>query len=248
MTKDEAFSQKIKPSTIGVASGSKFIGAVFLYMFLALVITGVVAAGVGALLEYFVFNNQAEEFASAYLIVLILSLVLYIPTMIWCQVSAIRNSKGMVPAYVIYSITMGLFLSTFTNFVPFFDIAIAFGGTCLAFGLMAVIAWFSRKNLRTAGVIASGLLFGSLILILINLPLQLFFPEVFDPIMWIISFVMLIAVIIITAVDLRNVKEIASRGGAENNVALLCALNLYVDFIYIFIRILSLVLRYSNRR
>ncbi len=248
MTKDEVLGRKSRPSQVSVTEGSKFIGAVFLYMFLALVITGVVAAGIGALLEYFVFNNQAEEFASAYLIVLITSLFLYIPTMIWVQVSALRKSKGMVPAYVVYSITMGLFLSTFTNFVPFFDIAIAFGGTCLAFGLMALIAWFSKKNLRTAGLIASGMVFGSMLLILINLPLQIFFPEVFNPISWGISFVMLIAVIIITAVDLRNVKEIAMRGGAENNVALLCALNLYVDFIYIFIRILFLVIRYSSKR
>lgn len=243
MTKNEALGRKIKPSTIGVAEGSKFIGAVFLYMLLALVITGVVAAGVGFLLQYFVFNNQADNFLKTYLIILFCSLFLYIPTMIWVQVSAIRKSKGMIPAYVIYSLTMGLFLSTFTAFIPFYDIAIAFGGTCLAFGLMALIAWFSKKNLRTAGLIASGMLFGSLMLILINLPLQLFFPEIFDPINWGISFIMLIAVIIITAVDLRKVKDIAERGGAENNVALLCALNLYVDFIYIFIKLLALIAR-----
>ena len=43
-----------------------------------------------------------------------------------------------------------------------------------------------------------------------------------------------------------KVKEIAASGGAGSNVALLCALSLYVDFIYIFIRLLALVAR--NRR
>lgn len=243
MTKDEVLGRKSRPSQVSVADGSKFIGAVFLYMFLALVITGVVAAALGAVFEKLLFTSSSETFSRAYLITLIVSLVLYIPTMIWVQISALRNSKGMVPAYVIYSITMGVFISTFTNFVPFIDIAIAFGGTCLTFGLMTIIAWFSKRNLSTLGLIGSGLLFGSLMLVLINLPLSMLFPETFTVVNWVISFVMLIAVILITVIDLRNVKEIAARGGAANNVALLCALSLYVDFIYIFIRLLALVAR-----
>ena len=243
MNKSEVLGRKIKPSTITVESGSKFIGAVFLYMFLALVITGVVAGGVGALLQYVVFPMESTAGVNIYAIVLITSLILYIPTMIWVQVSAIRKSKGMVPAYVIYAITMGILMSSFTYFIDFYQIAMAFGMTCLAFGLMALIAWFSKKNLRTAGLIASGLIFGSMMILFITLPLQFFFPGFFDPLMAGISLIMLIAVIIITAVDLRNVKEIASHGGAENNVALLCALNLYVDFVYIFIRLLALISR-----
>ena len=244
MTKDEVLGRKSRPSQVSVADGSKFIGAVFLYMFLALLITGVVAIGLGALFEKFLFSAETAEVASkAYLITLIVSLVLYIPMMIIVQVAALRNSKGMVPCYVLYSITMGVFLSTFTNFIPFIDIAIAFGGTCLAFGLMTIIAWFSKRNLSTLGLIGSGLLFGTFMLLLINLPLMLFFEPAAVILSAVISFVMLIAVILITVIDLRNVKEIASRGGAANNVALLCALSLYVDFIYIFIRLLALVAR-----
>lgn len=241
MTKDEVLGRKSRPSQVSLADGSKFIGAVFLYMFLALAITGIVATGVGALFQYLLFNGDAEAAANAYFITLIVSLILYIPTMIVTQVLAIKNSKGMVPAYVIYSITMGIFISTFVMFIPFYEIAIAFGGTCLAFGLMTLIAWFSKRNLNTLGVIASGLLFGSFILLLINLPLQLLFPDIMTPVMWIVSYVMLIAVILITVIDLRRVKEIAANGGGSNNVALLCALNLYVDFIYIFIRLLALL-------
>lgn len=242
MTKDEVLGRKSRPSEVTVAEGSKFIGAVFLYMFLALLITGVVAVGLGFLFEKLFFTTDPGTFNKAYAITLIVSLVLYIPTMIWVQISAIRNSKAMVPAYVIYAITMGVFISTFTNFIPFYEIAIAFGGTCLAFGLMTLIAWFSKRNVGKLAIIGSGLLFGSLMLISINLILSLF-GVVIEPLLWAIQFIMLIAVILITIFDLRNVKEIADRGGAGTNVALLCALSLYVDFIYIFIRILGLIAR-----
>ena len=244
MTKDEVLGRKSRPSEVGVSEGSKFIGATFLYMFLALAITGVVAAVLGLVFEKLLYTSDPGTFSQAYATTLIVSLVLYIPTMIWCQVSAIRNSRAMVPAYVIYAITMGVFVSTFTNFIPFYEIAIAFGGTCLAFGLMTLIAWFSKRNVSNLAVIGSGLLMGALLITAINLIVGIFIDV--TPVMWVISFIMLIAVILITIVDLRNVKEIAARGGAGTNVALLCALSLYVDFIYIFIRILSLVARFRK--
>ena len=245
MTKDEVLGRKSRPSQVSLADGSKFTGAVFLYMFLALAITGVVAAVLGLIFEKFLFNGQSQEFTKAYAVVLIVSLVLYIPAMIIAQVLAIKNSKGMVPAYVFYAVTMGVLLSTFTNFIPFWEIAVAFGGTCLAFGLMTLIAWFSKKNVSGIAVAGMGLLMGSLLLVTINLILGLC-GVVVEPLMWVIQFIMFIAIILITIVDLRRVKEIASNGGAQSNVALLCALSLYVDFIYIFIRLLTVVARFRK--
>lgn len=245
MTKDEVLGRKSRPSQVSLADGTKFTGAVFLYMFLALAITGVVAALLGLLFEKLFYTADRGTFNQAYAVTLIVSLVLYIPTMIITEVLALKNSKGMVPAYVIYSITMGVFISTFTNFIPFWEIAVAFGGTCLAFGLMTLIAWFSKKSVSMFAVIGSGLLLGSLLIFSILMLLRLFNVEV-TGVMWVISYVMLFAVILITIVDLRRVKDIADNGGAGSNVALLCALTLYVDFIYIFIRLLALVAR--NRR
>ena len=243
MTKDEALGGKrIRPSSVSVSDGGKFTGAVFLYMFLALAITGIVAALLGLLFEKLLYTADRGAFNQAYIITLIVSLVLYIPTMIITEVLALKNSKGMIPAYVIYSITMGVFISTFTNFIPFWEIAVAFGGTCLAFGLMTLIAWFSRKNVSMFAVVGSGLLLGSMLIFSILMLLRLFNVQV-DGIMWVISYVMLFAVFLITIVDLRRVKEIADGGGAGSNVALLCALTLYVDFIYIFIKLLLLIAR-----
>lgn len=244
MTKDQAFRNHVKPSEVSIESGSKFIGATFLYMLIALAITGVVSGLCGFLLQNFVYSNS-ELGGNVFVIVLFISLILYIPTLFWVQISAIRNGKTMWPAYIIYSAIMGVFISTFTAFIPFYVIAASFGLTCLAFAVMALIAWGTKRNLSTLAIIASGLISGALIIWLFYWLFSLITLSAFTDVMMpmIVSYIFFIAIILITIVDLNNVKRIAMNGGAANNVALLCALNLYVDFIYIFIRLLSLIIR-----
>ena len=246
MTKDQVYSNRVKPSEVSVSSGSKFVGAVFLYVFIALAITSVTAALMGALFNFAIFKGS-EAAADLFVSVLLFSLFAYIPVMLWAHFSARRNGSTMKAAYVCYSIVMGVFISSFTLLVPFYLVAVSFGLTCLTFGLMALIAWNTKKSLSGLALAASGLFFGALMMIGFNLILSLF--GLASGTSWLISFVILIAVIMITIVDLKNVKEIAINGGATNNVALMCALNLYVDFIYIFIRILEVVIRLNaNRR
>lgn len=245
MTKDQVYSSRIRPSEVSVSSGSKFIGATFLYVFIALAITSLVCTGMGALFNYAIFENS-ELAASSFVTVLLVSLVAYIPVMLWAHFSASRNGPTMKAAYVCYSIVMGVFMSSFTLLVPFYLIAISFGLTCLTFGLMALIAWNTKKNMSTLSIVASGLFFGALMMILFNIILGLFIDT--EGLSWTISFVILIAVILMSVVDLNNVKRIAVEGGASSNVALMCALNLYVDFIYVFIRILGFLVSLKSRR
>lgn len=249
MEKEQVFGKKSRPSEVSVSSGSKFLGATFLYMLIALVITGGVAAICGLILNKAIMGEPGSEAAiNAFFPVLLVSLVMYIPTLIWVQVSALRNGKTMVPAYIIYSVIMGVFLSSFTAFIEYYYIAIAFGLTCLAFAIMALIAWTSKKNLSSLAVIASGLISGALIIWLVYWLFSLFTltPMADMAVSLIVTYAIFIAIILITIVDLNNVKRIASNGVYAKNVALLCAFNLYVDFIYIFIRILALVIRFRR--
>ena len=63
---------------------------------------------------------------------------------------------------------------------------------------------------------------------------------------WIISLLAFAAMMFITIWDMWRIKQIAEQGAMNDNLALYCAFNLYVDFIYILIRILSLLAR--NRK
>lgn len=249
MTKDQAFVYKTKPSEVSVSSGSKFVGAVFLYTFIALAISAVVCGVCGFLLKQFIFGTSgSEEAMDIFLPVFFVSLILYIPTLIWVQIAAIRNGKSMGFAFVLYSIIMGVLLSTFTAFIDFYTIAVSFGITCLAFGIMALIAWGSKRNISTLAVIASGLISGALIIWLFYWIFSLLTLSAFSSIYveMLISYAIFIAIILITIVDLNRVKVIAETDGAGKNVALLCAFNLYVDFIYIFIRVIALVSRFKR--
>ena len=173
MTKDEVFGKSASPSKVGVDSGSKFLGAVFLYMFIALAITALVATGMGALIQYLINKgNAAGEEAVA--ITFIVAFVLYIPTLIWVQFSCLRNGKSMIPGYVVYSIIMGVLISSFTVVIPFYELAITFGITCLAFGLMTLIGWFSKRDVSKLAIIGSGILIGSLFLICFNCSFYIF--------------------------------------------------------------------------
>lgn len=249
MTENQAFSSKVKPSQARVADGSKFVGAVFLYTFIALAITAVVCGLCSFLLQKAVFDSAAsEEALDTFVIILIVSLIMYIPVLIWSRIAIARNGKTMGAAYMLYSIIMGVLLSTFTAFLDFYTVAVSFGLTCLAFGGMSLIAWCSKRNLSNLALIGSGLLMGAMTIWLFYWIFSLITLSSFADIYvdMIISYAVFAAVILITIVDLNNVKRIGMSGGAASNVALMCALNLYVDFIYIFIRLVAIVARFRR--
>ena len=249
MTKDQVYghaSEKVRPSEVTATSGSKFIGATFLYMALALVLTFGVVAGLGAFLRYGLYNGSEFELQT-FLYFFIGALILYIPVMVWVHVAACRQGKTVGPAFFTYSIVMGVLLSPIALY-DLWILLISFGTTCLAFAIMALIAWTSKKNMSTLAVIGSGLLIGGLILALVNLLLS-FFWSGFSYIYPLISVIFFVAIILLTIVDLKRVQQIAQSGMGTKNLAMLCALNLYVDFIYIFIRILRIVvIIFANRR
>lgn len=249
MTKDEVFgnNQKssVRPSEVTTASGSKFIGATFLYLTIALLVTFAV---VGALSTLIHFNEDAIlGNIDAFIAIYIAAIIAYIPILIWVHIAGRRNGKTIGPAFYTYSIVMGVLISPACLLAGFWTVLIALGSTCLAFAVMALIAWTSKKNLSHLAVIGFGLLVGALVLSLFNIILYLFVG--FQPLYWLVSFLFFFAIILLTIFDLNNVKQIAMNGGAEKNVAFLCALNLYVDFIYIFIRLLRiLIILFGNRR
>lgn len=149
--------------------------------------------------------------------------------------------------FVLYSLVMGVFISSFTMFVPIAVIAISFGITSIVFGILALIGLTSKKDLSFLGLVALGIFFGAILVSLFNVIWSLFLPG-FQPLYWVVSFAIFGAMMLITIFDVWRVKKIAQRGEQTTNVALFCAFNLYVDFIYIFIRILGFVASIYGRR
>lgn len=238
---------------VRVESGSKFIGMVFLYTFIALAITAITSAVVGLIFSKAVcpiddYTVQIDyEALKPYIYLLVVSGIMYIPLIIWINIVTFRGRGRVDVPFVLYAIVMGILISSFTMFVPFYLIAISFGITCITFGGLATIGLFSKKNLSFLGMVAGGIFIGALIMSLFNLIWMFVSPATFQAMYWFISYAIFFAMMLITVFDVYRVKQIARNGEQSTNVALYCAFNLYVDFIYLFIRILLIVVRIFGR-
>lgn len=236
---------------VTVESGSKFIGKTFLYMFVALLITIAVSVGVGLLFTHLFTtsytDNQFVGNIGAYLILLITSAIGLLVVGIWFSVSAIRGKHSLWVPFVIYSILMGALLSFFTIFVSWDVLAISFGITTVAFGGMALIGLLSKRDLNFLAIVAMGLGIGILVLALTNTLFYFLAPVLFSWNYVLIQGLILLLVMIITIIDTWRVKKIAERGEANENLALYCAFNLYIDFIQLLIRVIYIVLIAKRR-
>lgn len=158
----------------------------------------------------------------------------------------LRRGKNMLIPAILYCICMGVLISSFGLLMPWYYIAGAFGITFLAFTGMAIIGLTSKRNLSGLGFIGYGLLFSILIFSLFSLIFFLLAPQLFSWMNIGISLLIIVAMLLITAFDVWNIKKIIAKGQMSNNLALYCAFQLYVDFILIFIRILSLLANTRN--
>lgn len=237
-------------------SSSKFIGKVFLYTFIALAITAVTAAVIGVIFssairpldyDYSSFVIDVEKF-KPYIILLIVSLVMYFPLLIWITIGAFRGRGRLDIPFVLYAIVMGIIISSMTMFVPIQVTAISLGITTGVFGILALIGLTAKKDLSFLGLVALGIFLGALFIALFNIIWSIAFPSTFQTLYWVISYAILGAMMLVTIVDVNRVRQIAKKGENSNNVAMYCAFNLYVDFVYLFIRILAIVARVSSKR
>ena len=243
-------TKQAKPVSV---SSSKFIGKVFLYTFFGLLITAITAAIIGIIFSRAIqpvnYNEYVldAELLKPYIVLLIISIVTYIPLLLYIYIACFRFHRSMGVPFVLYAIIMGVLISSFTMFVPIELIAISFGLTCGVFGILSLIGLKSKKDLSFLGLVAFGIFLGALFITLFNLIWMFIFPETFASLYWIVSFAIFFAMMLITIVDVWRVKKIAQSGEQSNNVALYCAFNLYVDFIYLFIRILYFVVMIYSR-
>ncbi|MBR4377752.1 MAG: Bax inhibitor-1 family protein [Bacilli bacterium] len=239
-------NSRVSDNERAVLTGTKFIGATFLYFALALLVTFAVVAGLGFLLSANGDAITSEANLSTFLAIYIGAIIAYIPILIWVHIAARRNGRSVGVGFFVYSIVLGVIIAPAVLLVPIEAVLIAFGSTVLAFAIMALIAWTSKKDLSGLAVVGFGLIIGAFILSITNLIFYLIVG--FEPLYWLVSFLFFIAIILFTLFDLKQVQQIALNGGAERSVAFICALNLYVDFIYIFIRLLRIVVMIMGNR
>lgn len=226
-----------------LSSGALSFAKVFLYMFIGLAITTAVAFGIGYIFVTALNNGASgETLSKAYLGLMISSAIILIILSLIINFSAFASRHSILFPAILYCVVMGALLSSFTIVVDWRILGMAFGITSGIFLLMSLIAIFTKGNLSPLAMLGIGLISGCLILALVNFFLRS------NTLAWVISFALFAAVMFITMFDIWNIKKICERGEMSNNLSLYCAFSLYVDFIYILIRIIIfLVAIFGNR-
>ncbi|MDE6135646.1 MAG: Bax inhibitor-1/YccA family protein [Muribaculaceae bacterium] len=138
--------------------------------------------------------------------------------------------------FYLFAVVNGLMLCTiFYAYAPM-AIVKTFFITAGTFGAMSVYGYFTHQNLAKIGSILSMCLIGLLIAIVVNIFLR---SSSLD---WIISIVGVLLFIGLTAWDTQQIKTMAQMTSGEDTgrLATLGALNLYLDFINLFLFLLRI--------
>lgn len=215
-----------------VKSQSSFISSVYLWMTLALTLTGLTAFGVAstsALVEV-VIGNKLVFFG---LMLSQLGLVFYIS-------SAIDrlSSTTAFALFVLYAILNGLTLSSIFLIYSAGSIATTFFITAGTFALMSAYGYFTDRDLTSIGNLSMMALVGLLLATLVNFFLQS------PTLSWIISYVGVLIFTGLIAYDTQKIKEMSLTYGNEEvrkKGMMMGAFTLYLDFVNLFLYILRIL-------
>ena len=229
----QAGQQAMSPEQASAAMGT-VMAKVFWWMAIGLGLSGLVAVGIfesgigyqlAAMGRFAFFGIVGVEFA----------LVWYISSRIATMSPA--AAKG---AFVVYSALNGLTLSFIFMAYTMSSIANVFFITCGMFGAMAVYGTVTKRDLSGWGSFLFMGLIGVVIASVVNFWLH-------SPMLhYAVGFAGVLVFVGLTAYDTQKIRRMALGGGLhEDNLAVLGALMLYLDFINLFLMLLRL---FGDRR
>ena len=205
---------------------NKLFSKVFMWMFIGLAIT----FGIG----YYVSLNSNmlyNIFSKYYFLFVIAELVVVI--FLSARIRKIKPTTAKI-LFCAYSFLTGLTFSSIFVIYKLTSIIYVFGITALLFLVFALIGYFTKIDLSKIGVYLFMALIGVIICSIINMFVR---SEGFDLGITIVCLLVFIAYI---AYDMQVIKRNLYLIPEEDNLAIYGALQLYLDFINIFLRLLRL--------
>lgn len=203
----------------------KLFSKVFGWMFVGLLVT--------FLTGYFVSNNENMIYNIANSLWLII-LVEFALVIILSARAHKMNYLTSIVLFIIYSFVTGLTFSSIFIVYQMSSIISLFLVSAVIFGLFSLLGYKTKINLSKFSTILYMVLFGGIIVTIINLFLNNTMIDI------IVSWVILIVFFGITAYDIQKIKRLSYEIDDPNKIAIIGALELYLDFINIFLRILNL--------
>lgn len=211
---------------------NKIFSKIFMWMFIGLAIT----FGVG----YYVSLNEAmlyNVFSKYYWFLIIAELIVVI--VLSARIRKMQPTTAKV-LFCLYSFLTGLTFSSIFVVYNLMSIMYIFGITSIIFLILALIGHYTNIDLTKIGVYLFMALLGIIICSIINIFVG---SETFNLTITIIG---LIIFIIYVAYDIQVIKRNLYQIENEDNLAIYGALELYLDFINIFLKLLQLFGRNSD--
>ena len=206
---------------------NKLLSKSFLWMCIGLLVTFVTGFGVS-------MNERMLENifgGSGFWILVILEFVLVI--VLSARVMKMNPTTAKI-CFILYSFVSGLTFSSIFVVYELTSVMMIFLVSAIIFGIMAFIGYTTKVDLSRVGFYLLMALLGVILVSIINIFLGNGTLEI------IICIICLLLFIGITAYDVQKIRALESTGLPEDNLAIYGALELYLDFINIFLQILEL--------
>ena len=210
------------------AAQATLLRSVYLWMTLALIITGFVAMYVAK--SYTLVNMMIQNSMMFWgVLIAEVALVWYLSARIYKM-----SFTTATILFIVYSILNGVTLSILLLVYTANSIATTFFVTAGTFGTMAIFGYITKKDLTRIGSLCIMGVIGIIIASLVNLFLQNSMMDM------VISYIGVLLFVGLTAYDSQKIKRLLSGDDIEVNevtqkIALMGAMTLYLDFIKLFI-------------
>lgn len=216
------------------AAQATLLRSVYLWMTLALIITGFVAMYVAK--SYTLVNMMIQNSMMFWgVLIAEVALVWYLSARIYKM-----SFTTATILFIVYSILNGVTLSILLLVYMTSSIATTFFVTAGTFGTMAIFGYITKKDLTRIGSLCIMGVIGIIIASLVNLFLQNSMMDM------VISYIGVLLFVGLTAYDSQKIKRLLSGDDIEVNevtqkIALMGAMTLYLDFINLFIYLIRIL-------
>jgi hypothetical protein len=231
------FKEPIEIQNVSAEVMSKtFTAKVFSWMFVGLGITAVVSYLFG-----FIPNLKDTLYTPTGGATMLFYIALFAPLGLVLLMGARVNKLSyptMIGVFVLFSALMGMSLSSIFLRYELGSIGSIFLVTAGMFGVMALIGYTTHTDLTKFGSLMMMMLVGVLIASVVNFFIH---SQSFS---YMLNFLFVAVFIGLTAYDVQKIKQIGAQinedGSTTGKLAIMAALNLYLDFINLFISLLEI--------
>ena len=217
-----------------VKEQNKFLARTYGWMTLALIISGLTSFETAAYISSVGIQNFYSFFQIGFPVLAIAEIIL----VAWLSASISKiSAAGASVAFIVYSVLNGLTLSSIFIVYNLSSLVTIFLTSAGMFAAMAIYGTFTKQNILSFGRYFSMALIGLVIATIVNLFVK---SGTFD---WILSIVTVVLFTGLSAYDAQKMTRVSEH--AENTevfkkASIIGALELYLDFINIFLSMLRL--------